>query len=138
MSSPTPRTVLVHNMEARIHCIGNLHLRITPVIQNVAIGAPVPPDDALLPGVNELDEAEWTKAEQNPIVKHYIKTGVFKVNRQAADITALSPKEALELVKATFDRGLLEKWVEAEKRKPVLDAIGVQLDSIEVPKSSEK
>jgi hypothetical protein len=130
------RVILVENTEDRVHCVADLQLRTSPAIK-ATFGAPQPPNDALLPGVNEVYEDEWVKAEKIPIVKGYIETGVFKVRRQASDITSLSPKDAVEIVKATVDEGLLSKWFETEKRKQVLEAIDAQLDAIKVPEQDK-
>jgi hypothetical protein len=134
------RTILVENTQARIHCIADLALRVTPAITVTAHGAPPPPKDALLPGVNEVNEVEWAKAEKIPLVQHYVEEGIFKVRKSSSELTALPPREAIELVRSTVDRGLLEKWFDIEKRKPVLEAIAAQLDTIKVPpqKNGEK
>jgi hypothetical protein len=128
------RTIMVENCEDRIHCIADLPLRVTPAVQATSAGAPLPPKDALLPGLNEVDEAAWEQAEKIELVKHYLSTGALKVTRSAPEIGKYQQREALDLVKRTVDRSLLEKWSSAERRRPVLDAIELQMKNIEVPK----
>lgn len=128
------KTIMVENTEDRIHCVADLPLRVTPAVESTAAGAPPPPKDALLPGLNEVDEAAWAEAEKIELVKHYIESGVFKVTRQAPEIGKYQQRDALDLVKRTVDKPLLEKWASAEKRRPVVDAIELQLKAIEVPK----
>ncbi len=128
------KTIMVENTEDRIHCVADLPLRMTPAVERTAAGAPPPPKDALLPGLNEVDEAAWAEAEKIELVKHYMETGVFKVTRSAPEIGKYQQREALDLVKRTVDKALLEKWAASERRRPVQDAIDLQLKTIEVPK----
>jgi len=128
------RTLTVENLEDRIHCVADLPLRVTPAIQVTNAGAPPPPKDALLPGLNEVDAEAWEQAEKIPLVQHYLESGVFKVTRSAPEIGKYQQREALDLVRRTVDRSLLEKWASADRRRPVQDAIDLQLKSIEVPK----
>lgn len=138
MAEPVQRTILVENTENRIHCVADLPLRVMLPVEKRTLGAPEPTRDALYPGINEVDEKAWAEAEKHPGVQYLIKSGVFKVRRTSAEIASLAPKDAVELIRATIDQGLLEKWFEQEKRKQVLDAILAQLDTIKLPPQKDR
>ena len=91
----------------------------------------------LLPGVNEVEDAVWAKAE--PSAKNLVDAGLVepKPGVSVKNLWKHNPHEAVALVKATVDRKLLEGWAETEKRRPVLDAINGRLDEI-TPKPSDK
>jgi hypothetical protein len=126
------QTLLIENCADRIHCVADLKLRVVPAFRPAA-GAPEPPNDALLPGINEVDAEEWAKAEKIPLVQHYLEEGILKVRRQAPELTQLKPKEAHDLVRRTVDRTLLEKWYGTEKRRDVLEAIERQIQATKLP-----
>lgn len=48
-------------------------------------------------------------------------------------VSNLSTNEALDLVKSTVDKDVLESWAKSEKRKPVLSAIEKQLAELNKP-----
>ena len=98
----------------------------------------------LLPGVNEVDAKKWEEFKLSPAIKHGISEGeIEEVDLPSAhddspvQISDLNQKEALALVKATFDMTLLERWAESESRKGVLDALEKQIDAVKVKKPKE-
>ncbi len=122
--------MIVENTADRVICVGDLKLRkatTTATPESVPL-----PSDALLPGANEVDEAEWAKAEKIPAIQHMIKEGLLKPQRDvsAADLSKLKASDAIDLVNKTVDKALLESWFDAETRKGVLEAIEAQLDEI--------
>ncbi len=116
--------MIVENTAARIILVAELKLKKP--------GRPDEAPDALLPGINEVDEAEWAKAEKIPVIQHLIKDGTLKPQKgkSAADLSTMKAPEAIELVTNTVDRQLLESWFDAESRKGVLEAIEAQLEEI--------
>lgn len=131
--------MIVENTAARVICVGDLKLRKPPSTPPSPENLP-PPADALLPGINEVDEAEWAKAEKIPVIQHLIKDGTLKPQKgkSAADLSQLKAPEAIELVKNTVDRELLEGWFANEQRKGVLEAIEAQLEEIALPAGGKK
>jgi hypothetical protein len=123
--------VIVENTAARVICVADLKLKKPTAGET---------HDALLPGINEVDEAEWAKAEKIPVVQHMIKEGTLKPQKgkSAADLSQLKAPEAIELVENTVDRELLEGWFANEQRKGVLEAIEAQLEEIAVPAGGKK
>lgn len=102
----------------------------------------------LIPGVNEVDGKVWEEFRKSPAIKHYIAEGEIEEMELVAgkdnvagsapfDLTALNQKDAVGLVKATFDKALLERWAEAESRKGVLDALEKQMDALKLAPKDE-
>lgn len=99
---------------------------------------------SLKPGVNEMEEKVWLELAKTPVVKHHVAEGeieVLELPRASPDspvaIADLNVKEAVSLVKATFDKELLNRWAEAESRKQVLDALEKQFDAIDLKKKEQ-
>lgn len=93
----------------------------------------------LKPGVNEVEASKVEAALKNPVIKWYVEQGLIVLGDGPAPETLekLKPAEAVALVKKTVDKELLERWFDAEKRKPVLEAIEAQIDAI-TPKQPQK
>lgn len=99
----------------------------------------------LLPGVNEVDAKKWEEFSKSPAIKHHIAEGEIEEldlpnahEGSPVQIDDLNQKEALALVKATFDSKLLERWAENESRKGVLDALEKQMDAIKLKKKDDE
>lgn len=99
----------------------------------------------LLPGVNEVDAKTWDEFKLSPSIKHFIAEGEIEEldlpNAQEGSpvqIDDLNQKEALALVKATFDSKLLERWAANESRKGVLDALEKQMDALKLKKDEKE
>lgn len=109
--------LLVENTEARIHNLGGHCI--------------------LMPGHNEVDEAAWKKALEIELVRDFVRLGVLKTKATApaapgaqTTIAAMKAPEAVEVVKKTVDKELLERWYAEDQRKGVLSAIEEQLEAI--------
>lgn len=99
---------------------------------------------SLKPGVNEVDPKVWVDFKRSPAIAHYIAEGeIEELDFPTANpdspvqIDDLNQKEALALVKATFDKTLLERWAANESRKGVLDALEKQMDAIALKSKEE-
>lgn len=114
--------LLVENTENRIHNLGGHCI--------------------LMPGHNEVDEAAWKKAQEIELVRDYVRLGVLKPKATApaapgaqTTIATMKAGEAIEVVKKTVDKELLERWYAEDQRKGVLDAIEKQLEAV-TPKAA--
>lgn len=94
---------------------------------------------SLKPGVNEIEEKHWEQLEKTAAIKHHISEGdieVLDLPKASPDapvaINELNVKEAIALVKSTFDQSILNRWAEKESRKQVLDALEKQFDAVDV------
>jgi len=122
----------------------------------------------LVPGPNELPQEKWDMIKDHPTVKERMATKIVDPKRgqvlmlevvietkavaetvqheagvsqeePASSLSALSLREAKELVGETFNTVLLRQWQDEETRKGVLNAIEKQLYEIEKErKESEK
>jgi endonuclease YncB( thermonuclease family) len=119
--------VLIHNREPRIHCQWGAEGKLV----------------RLMPGINEVEQADFEVMRKNQIFGMYVKAGALEVLEQVTDkqsaVKSLSNNEAARLVAETADRELLTKWLEGEQRKPVREAIEKQFARLaELDKAAEK
>jgi hypothetical protein len=93
----------------------------------------------LKPGINEVPEDLWQKAQKVELVRLMVDEDILKPGEGPApvDLSTLKPAAAVTLVKKTVDRELLERWFDAEKRKPVLEAIQAQVEAITPDKTKK-
>lgn len=108
-----------------------------------------------LPGINEVEESNWNKVKDHPLLQERFDSGALvwvkgpKDEVKKAKAEALPPveddgdalagttvEEAKKLVTDTFDLNLLKKWSETETRKSVLKAIEAQVDKV-TPKDDD-
>lgn len=80
----------------------------------------------LKPGANEVDAAVWSEAKKIRVVQILVDTGVL-VEQSITTLKDAKPEDAIKLVKETLDTALLGKWLDAETRRRVKDAINEQL-----------
>lgn len=94
----------------------------------------------LIPGVQAVDEKKWSKALELASFKKLVEDETYEVLDVKAEVSlaALAPKQALKLIKDCVERGLLMTWRDAEKRRPVADAIDAQLEAIKFVPPAEK
>lgn len=118
--------MLVKNNEARIHNLGDI---VT-----------------LVPGVNDVPEEAWKKAQEIFLVRHFLQAKVFEEVHDAhgapinkvepgtglVDINTVPKGQALEIVGTTFDRTLLTSWRSSAKDSDVTKAIESQLERIAI------
>jgi hypothetical protein len=90
-----------------------------------------------LPGINNVDAVEWEKALQLPAFKALVDDGTFEVLEakgqpvMSEDISKMTQKSAIDVVKATVTAELLHTWAKGEKRPDVAKAIAAQLKAID-------
>lgn len=95
----------------------------------------------LVPGLNAIDAEDWSKMQRLFVVKHWLSVGEVEV-LDAGPLGKRSQKDAVEVVKATFQKDMLAKWREDEgkreggPRAAVLDAIEHQTKEI-TPNAAE-
>lgn len=90
----------------------------------------------LLPGVNEVDAAEWAKVVANPIVKYKLESGdleVIDMVKGANPLAGMPDPRAVKLVQETVVLELLEKWLAKEKRAKVVAALKKQIEELNKP-----
>jgi len=110
----------------------------------------------LLPGNNEIDDADWEVAKQNESIQRSMKAGYIKEvfakavekdedgnvkkdkNGQpkvkeapAKTLNDLEAEEARAVVEDTYDIDALKKWLKAEGRDEIRAAIQNQIETIE-------
>lgn len=97
----------------------------------------------LLPGANEIPDSLWAKFANDPVIQAHIDDGDLEVPAKDR-FQAMPVREAVALVKGTgagnkiddkpgtTDLRLLRKWLETEKRKPVVEAIEAQIKAVEL------
>lgn len=94
-------------------------------------------------GVNHVTKVEWEKIKTHPHVKTKIEDEDLKVHaaEDAKDgvntLKEFQPNAAEKLAKATFNEGLLNAWLEVEKRATVRMAIKEQLKLLDMGVSTE-
>lgn len=98
----------------------------------------------ILPGMNEIDEKDWNELKKHPILQPYIEQGDLVEIAKAKDskgkegIGAYEVKEAKTIIKGTFDKLLLKKWLQGESRDQVRAALQAQLEDIDKKTTKEK
>jgi hypothetical protein len=113
---------------------GNAHIKVIPLVQVVDKSKgekPVALDRdqiQLLPGMNEVPDKEWNVARLH--IKNELNKTIFEITKKAADgkVTAVTlksydPKEAVKVVKKTFNPETIKAWYESESRDEVRVAI---------------
>lgn len=85
----------------------------------------------MVPGINEIDDAEWEKVKNLRTVKSRLENGTYVIRSASGEsITKLAAADAVRQVKRTFDSKLLDKWIAEDQRKAVRDAIAEQYTKI--------
>ncbi|MBU6428449.1 MAG: hypothetical protein KGR26_05540 [Cyanobacteria bacterium REEB65] len=97
------------------------------------------------PGINEAP-ANWADLKKHPLVAAALEgeklveidTAPKPGAKSPDDLTGVSERRAMQIVKETIQPVLLQKWLNAEKRNNVIKAIGEQLDAIDPAKDPGK
>jgi len=86
----------------------------------------------LIPGVNVLTTAQYDEVKDRKVFKHRVETGTYRVDTKITgdSISGLDESDAKSLVGETLDRNILRKWLVEEQRKPVREAIDIQLERV--------
>jgi hypothetical protein len=126
--------MIVINHRPRLH---NLLMAAPPPKEGVEpSGAQHSFEKVLYPGANEVDDRLWAIMEKDPVIRAHIEDGDLEVPAKDR-FAAMTPKQAVELVKGTTDVKLLKKWGETEKRKVVIEAIEAQVKEVELKEEAE-
>ena len=108
----------------------------------VDVGAPIPlaPGSPEHPVVTFVAAEEWERAKKHPIVKQWLTIGWVKEKAPDAeapteapppdDLLHLSGPAATALVETERSASVLGKWLVAEGRQPVKDAIAKRLKAL--------
>jgi hypothetical protein len=100
-----------------------------------------------LPGVKSYPLSEWEALKENKqlasVLEDAISGSILRVISQSTTTTETPPlpksqQEAIALVNKTYSLSLLRQWQETEKRKPITDAIALQLKKGEEQQPIEK
>lgn len=104
----------------------------------------------LKPGVNDVPPNVWAAWRTTKVMAFMIEEGKVKEPEAGApnveeaelgdtvpDLSKLSITKSCELVRATFDQELLEKWITDESREKVLKAMEKQLEKIAIKAKDE-
>lgn len=101
----------------------------------------------LKPGWNEFDSTVWVQHEKDPSIQKMIADGVIELmaekvkvkeggktvtkvlgkSDEELNIKHLDEKKAIEVVEATWDRDMLQRWADEETRHKVKRAVDKQL-----------
>jgi len=89
----------------------------------------------LLPGNNQIEEADWELAKKN--LQDKLDTGlieeILEDGKKIKNIKQLSAKKAKEVIKNTFDLDTLQNWQEEEGRDEVRAILYNQTEEINSP-----
>lgn len=113
-------TILVQNTFPRIQTIG---VRVGKEVEEIK-------DLKLMPGTNEVDAALWKEAKKIKVVRHKLEDEEF-LEMTGTTLADLKGTKAKEVIRDTFDRDLLKKWLDMEKRPGIQAAIQEQLASVQ-------
>lgn len=84
----------------------------------------------LRPGINEITQLQWDANKDRKEITVAIAKGdlvITKATSKQAGLGNMKAVEAIEVIKKTFNKGLLEMWAQDEERTDVLEAIGAQI-----------
>jgi len=97
----------------------------------------------LNPGINEVPDDGWAKAKEIQLVKDYLEAKMLEEvsgegqattrGDPSAGLSGLTEEAATGTVQQTYDRILLTKWKQSEKRSAVVAALDTQLAAIGPP-----
>ncbi len=91
----------------------------------------------LFPGVNEVAAEQWEEAKKLNSINLQIDEGDF-VEQGINPITARTVDNAKTLIKQTYNKELLEKWLVEDTRDSVKSAVSQQLKSITLTDDEKK
>lgn len=90
----------------------------------------------LLPGLNlNVDEKEWSKWENHPVIKIELESGDIEVmhRENKSSISSMKPKQALEHIETVTDVAVLEHYRTETSNKRILEKIDTQIAEIKAP-----
>lgn len=97
----------------------------------------------LMPGNNVVPAKAWAGAQRIKLVQHYLEDGACEGDRctfeeicdlpgDGKSLARLELKQALALIKGTFNRELLKAWKAGDTRGEVRSAVDEKIDSLEI------
>jgi hypothetical protein len=81
----------------------------------------------LKPGINKVDEKDWAKMQALKTVRVYIEEGDL-VALDGVEPAKATPKNAIAIIKKTFDGALLTRWRADERAGKVRDTVLAAID----------
>lgn len=104
----------------------------------------------LQPGWNEIPNELWEQNKGNPIIKHMLAKKTITIMPDVVTVTSggkkkkvavgqsdvkirlrwFEEKRAVEIVKQTFNRDVLQRWEEEEQRPKVVKALKKQIEPL--------
>lgn len=97
----------------------------------------------LQPGINKIDDSDWSKVKSHPHVKRALDAGFLTVVTdkdgsvdkalevgEARELFGMKAKEAVAIVKGCMRKDLLLKWKGEDERSTVQVAITGQLEKL--------
>lgn len=109
-----------------------------PIVHNKGLYVRHAAGVMLVPGVNNLKDADWKKFSANPLMKKLIADKEIEGHEKAQSTKDMNVTEAVKLVQDTFSPELLLEWAEADERKGVQEAILAQLDELQGKNSKDE
>lgn len=85
----------------------------------------------LNPGTNNVNEKEFDKFLEHPLMRHLDEQGEFVYEK--AEQKQLSAKELIAMIEDAFDVEMLQELKADEDRKTVLDAIEKRIEELQNP-----
>lgn len=90
----------------------------------------------LLGGYNQVEEADWKRIVNHPIVKHCLEEEIIQVVEKSDSvntIAAMTQVKALKVVRETNDIEVLKDWAKTDLRPAVRNAIMSHLEVLVLP-----
>jgi hypothetical protein len=90
------------------------------------------PPVVIRPGVNTLSNQQFEVLKKDEIFMHRVQNRTYVLDEKVTGetIVGLEESDAIALVGETLDKVLLNKWIVDEQRRPVREAIAVQLEKV--------
>ena len=98
----------------------------------------------LVPGINNVEKNKWDACKELPTIKRLQEEGLLKIHIGTDDtdedfsLAKATVKEAVGIVRKTWNLLLLEEWKACESRPGVSKEIAAQIRLIETKTKPEK
>jgi len=84
------------------------------------------------PGANAIERDLWDAVRETKIIQRCLADETMTVHSErGADVKAMKVIKAVEVIKVTFDRAMLARWAEDDKRGAVQKAIKAQIAALD-------
>jgi hypothetical protein len=115
--------MLIENTQARL-----IHIQ-TGYVKNGEVGTAQ--YLSVMPGINDISDDTWLAALEYDGAKEHVACGDLveraESPKQDGGLEAMDVVKALEVIKNTFKCDMLQVWLAAEKRTPVIAALDAQI-----------